>query len=136
MMYCKYAEVAIIIGCFFTGCKYLTLIKVTSSRLSTTGWVNNMCFAKASNKLPSRDSPQALAENFVKFYGDEVKSLRQNMKVRTHGNNLTPDRRNYQLCRQFEQGSGTKGNSLPIHNSQLANGKESSSHATAMKYLG
>ena len=30
------------------------------------------------------------------------------MEVKTHGNSLTPDQRNYQLCRQFEQGIDTK----------------------------
>ena len=37
--------------------------------------VNNMCVAKASNVLPSRDSPQPLADDFVKYFVDKVKSL-------------------------------------------------------------
>ena len=38
-----------------------------------------MCVAKASSVLPSRDSPQTLTDEFVKFFDDKVKSLRQNL---------------------------------------------------------
>lgn len=41
--------------------------------------VNSMCVAKVSNELPSCDSPQILADDFVKFFDDKVKSLRKNL---------------------------------------------------------